>query len=287
VEVAANNEAIAAWNGVLFDRWNQFRHTFGEGLSRFDDQALARHPPRPGERVLDVGCGLGDTSQRIAGLVGDRGAVLGIDAAPRFVEEAGSSAAAGGVTNVDFEVADVQAEVPGSGFDLAYSRMGTMFFDNPVPAMRNIRGALLPGGRLCMIVWRQKPDNELFHLAELITERYLDHPESTDELSCGLGPFSMANADTTSGILQSAGFEQVSLQRCDTSYKMGSNLDEAVAFTTAIGPAGELIRLNEERGEALRPKIEAEIRAELEPLLRPDGVWGGASTWIVSAANPV
>jgi hypothetical protein len=97
----------------------------------------------------------------------------------------------------------------------------------------------------------------------------------------------VANADTTSGILQSAGFEQVSLQRCDADYKMGSNLDEAVAFTTAIGPAGELIRLNEERGEALRPKIEAEIRAELEPLLRPDGVWGGASTWIVSAANPV
>ncbi len=286
MNVAANSEAIDAWNGVLFDRWCQYRHLVSEGLRGFDDEALTRQPVGPGERVLEVGCGLGDTSRRLAGLVGKTGRVLGIDAAERFVEAARAEALTAGVANVEFEVADAQAEVPGSDYDRVYSRTGTMFFENPVPAMRNIRSAMRPGGLLSMIVWRQKVENEMFHLAERVAERYLDHPDETDELTCGPGPFSMANADTTSGIMQAAGFERVTLQRCDRSYRIGADLPEAVAFTTAVGPAGELIRVNEEHGASLRPTIEAEITAELQPLLREDGVWAGASMWLVFASNP-
>lgn len=282
----ANAEAIEAWNGVLFDRFVQFRDVVTDGLGAHGEEALRCHPPQRGERVLDIGCGFGDTARRIAGFVGVEGEVLAIDAAERFVEHAREEAERAEAGNVRFAVADVEFGLPEGGFDLAFSRMGTMFFANPVAAMRNVRAALVPGGRLCMVVWRQKPDNEVFHRAELVTERFLSHPDQTDEPTCGPGPFSMANADTTSGILRSAGYEQIALRRCDIPIKMGDDLDAAVAYATGLGPAGELIRVNEAEGERLRPRIESEIRDALEPLLSPDGVWASASTWIVSAHNP-
>ena len=96
----------------------------------------------------------------------------------------------------------------------------------------------------------------------------------------------MANADTTSGILKSAGYEEISLTRCDKPILLGETLDQAIDLVTAIGPAGELIRVNEERGEEARPQIEAALREEFAPGERGDGVWGEASTWIVSATAP-
>ena len=95
---------------------------------------------------------------------------------------------------------------------MAFSRMGTMFFANPVAALRNVREALLPAGRLAMVVWRSKIENDWVYRAQAITERFVTKPDEYDEPTCGPGPFSMANADTTSGILLSAGFKEV---RCD------------------------------------------------------------------------
>ena len=91
--------------------------------------------------------------------------------------------------------------------------MGIMFFANPVAALRNVRRALAPGGRLCSVVWRRKLDNDWLHRAELVVAGFLDRNEESDEPTCGPGPFSMADADTTSAILQAAGFEDVTLTR--------------------------------------------------------------------------
>lgn len=129
---AANDEAIRAWNGVLFDRFLQYREIVTTGLGAHGEIALAAHPPAPGARVLDIGCGFGDTSRRLAELVGPEGSVLGVDAAERFVELARQEAAEAGVGNVEFRVADVQAHRFEERFDLAFSRFGTMFFANPV-----------------------------------------------------------------------------------------------------------------------------------------------------------
>jgi hypothetical protein len=79
-----------------------------------------------------------------------------------------------------------------------------MFFANPVVALRNVRQALVPGGRLCMVVWRRKLDNDWLHRAELVVERSLTRPEATDEPTCGPGPFSMASADTTTDVRDDA-----------------------------------------------------------------------------------
>lgn len=286
-EVAATNEeAVEAWNGILFDRFVQYRHLVTAGLGAHGEEALRLHPPRPGERVLDIGCGFGDTTQRIAGMVGPEGSALGFDAAERFVERAREEAEEAGVVNASFMVGDLQVAELEQSFDYAFSRMGTMFFANPVPAMRNVRRALVPGGRLCMVVWRRKLENDWVNRAEKVVERYLEEDEDSDEPTCGPGPFSMADADVTSEILQSAGFEQVTLTRCDLDIQTGASLDEAIDFAMALGPAGEVIRLAGEEADRLRPEIVADLREALADFERPDGVWARASTWIVSAKAP-
>jgi len=283
----ANEEAIRAWDGVLFERFSKFRHIVLPGLGAHGDEAIRCHPPEVGDRVLDVGCGFGDTTCRLAELVGPDGAALGVDAAPRFVEAAREEAARAGVDNARFEVVDVEASPFDERFDYAFSRFGTMFFANPVAAMRHVRAALRPGGRLCMVVWRRKLDNPWFHDAEAaLIELGVTEDEDSDEPTCGPGPFSMANADTTSQILLGAGFEAVSLRRFDLPMRIGDDLDEAVAYVTALGPAGELIRLAGEEAQRLMPKINAAIRGVLSGYETDDGVRAPMSTWIVTAQAP-
>jgi ubiquinone/menaquinone biosynthesis C-methylase UbiE len=282
----SNEEAIEAWNGVLFDRFVKFRDVMTAGLGAHGERALALHPPRPGERVLDIGCGFGDTTQRIAGLVGADGSAVGVDASERFIETSRAEAAEAGVENVRFEVADVQTAVPGDPFDMAFSRMGTMFFANPVAALRNVREALVPGGRLCMVVWRRKLDNDWVHRAEQVVERFVEEPEDSDEPTCGPGPFSMADADVTTQVLLNAGFEDVTLHRSDIDILMGRDLDQAIDLVMSIGPAGEVIRLAGDAAEALRPQIVAALAEALGDLVGDDGVTAPASTWIVAARTP-
>jgi len=281
-----NVEATEAWSGPLFDLFVKYRDLATAGLGAHGDAAMEANPPRPGDRVLDVGCGFGDTTRRLAELVGAEGSALGVDVSEPFIAAAKAEAEKEGAANVEFRVADVQTlELP-QEFDYAFSRMGIMFFANPVAALRNVRKALRPGGRFCAVVWRRKLDNEWVHRAEQVVEEYLDHPEESDEPTCGPGPFSMANADTLTEQMTIAGFEAVALQRSDLPLKIGNDLEHAVEFNMALGPAGEVLRLWGDRVDEIRPEIAAKLREALADLEGPDGVVAPASTWIITARVP-
>ena len=283
-EVApANQEATDAWSGPLFDRFVRFRPYVAEGLGAHGEVAMAVHPPRPGDRVLDIGCGFGDTTRRLAELVGDEGEAVGIDVAEPFVELAREETTAAGLANVDYRLGDVQVADLGGPYDYVFSRMGVMFFANPVAALRNVRGAMRPGGRFCAVVWRRKLDNPWVWEAEQVVEQYLEHPEETDEPTCGPGPFSMANADTASAIHQAAGFVDVAFHRRDLPLKIGATIDEAIDFNLALGPAAEAVRLAGDEGESMRPKLAALLREALAGLVTPAGVFGASSVWIITA----
>jgi SAM-dependent methyltransferase len=282
---AANQEATDAWSGPLFDAFTKYRELVIDGLGAHGEAAMAANPPSPGDRVIDLGCGFGDTTQRLAELVGPEGEAFGVDVAEPFIEQAREEAEHG-PANVSFSVVDVQVGDLGGGYDYAFSRMGLMFFANPVAALRNIRSALAPGGRLCAVVWRRKDDNDWVRRAELVVDEYLEHPEESDEPTCGPGPFSMANADTVTEQLKIAGFEQIALRRCDLPLKIGNDLDHAVEFNMALGPAGEVLRLWEDRIDEIRPKIAADLREALADFQGPKGVFAPASTWIISATSP-
>ena len=167
---AANVEAIEAWDGPLFERFVQYRHLLVQGLALHGNKAIELHPPQPGDRVLDLGCGFGDTAHQLAEIVGPEGSVLGIDASPRFIESAQQEF---GAANVRFAVGDLETVRLDGPCDLAFSRFGVMFCANPVAALRNVRSALRPGGRLVMVVWRAKVENDWVYRAQEIVERFV------------------------------------------------------------------------------------------------------------------
>ena len=278
-----NAETIDAWDGPLYDRFARFRPIVTAGLGAHGEVALQLVPPQAGQRVLDIGCGFGDTTQRIAGTVAPDGEVVGVDVAPRFIETARREAAEMAVANVRFAVADVQTDDLGGPYDLAFSRFGTMFFASPVAALRNVASALAPGGRLVMVVWRQRIDNDWLYRAQTIVEGIVSRPEEYDEPTCGPGPFSMADADTASEILLHAGYADICLHRCDLPIMIGRDIDEAIDFVMALGPAGEILRLAGDRAAHLHKEVRSALRAGLDEFEGGDGVRAPASTWIVSA----
>lgn len=279
-----NAEAVAAWDGPLFDTFVKFRHIVTTGLGAHGDEALRLNPPQEGQRVLDIGCGFGDTTQQIAAMVGPSGEAVGVDAAQNFIDAATREVDELGVDNARFFVADVQVDPLGGPYDAAFSRMGTMFFVSPVAALRNVRQSLVPGGRLTMVVWRRREDNLWLYRAQQIVEGIVSRPEEYDQPTCGPGPFSMANADTVTDVLIHAGWENISLRRCDLDILGGNDLDEALDLVMSIGPAGEILRLLGDRAQPYIPEVEAALREGLAEYQREDGtIWSHASTWIVTA----
>jgi SAM-dependent methyltransferase len=276
---SANAEATAAWDGPLFDRFLKYRDIVINGVVSHSEKALELYPPPPGANVLDLGCGFGDTTERIAGMIGATGHAHGVDVAPRFIESCRCEVAA---ENASFSVADVQFDELGGPYDYVFSRFGVMFFANPGAAMRNIRRSMAPGGRLVAVVWRIREDNSWIYGPQQVVEGLIGRPEEYDEPTCGPGPFSMSGADTTSGILAGAGFTDVSLTRCDLPIVMGRDVDEAIDVVMALGPAGEMVRLWGDRQAHRHDEIRAALTETLQKLQTDRGVEGMASTWIVS-----
>ena len=284
----ANDIVVEAWNTVLFDKFMRFRHLLVDGLAAHSDAALGLHPYPAGARVLDVGCGFGDSTLAIARRVGPGGAAVGVDCASRFVRAAEDEARAAGLANASFLVADVQTDDLCGPYDFAFSRFGTMFFALPGAALANVRRALKSGGRLTMIVWRRREDNPWLFEAEQRVRAIVPvvAHEDTDQVHCGPGPFSMAGPDMVSGMLRAVGWDRIAFERFDADICIGRDLPEAIEFAMALGPAGEIIRLAGDDGVRLRPQVVAALTEALTPFVRADGVWGPSSTWIVTARNP-
>jgi ubiquinone/menaquinone biosynthesis C-methylase UbiE len=284
---ASNTSFIEAWDTVLYRKFVRFRHLLVEGLAGHSDRALAAASYRDGERVLDIGCGFGDSTLQIASLVGPWGLVVGTDCSANFLRDAEGQRVRRIVDNAVFLQRDVEVQELAGTYDHAFSRFGTMFFGNPGAAMRNIRSALRSGGSFTQVVWRRRDENPWLHEAELAVSKILPQPAPRDDqVHCGPGPFAFASADTVSSLLVSAGFEGIRFERSDCDICIGKNLDEAVEFAMNLGPAGEAVRLAGEEGTRSVPDVRLALARCLLPFARVDGVWAPSSTWIVTARAP-
>lgn len=281
-----NAEAIEAWDTVLFDKYVRFRHIIDRGIDHVSDAAFEAVTFSKGGRVADLGCGFGGTTVEMAKRVGPDGIAIGIDAAPRFVAFAEQEAREQRILNAKFEVRDVQLDPLGEPFDLIFSRSGFMFVANPVHLFRNLKAALVPGGKLCFTAWRKREDNPWLTFAEPIAKALLPEPAETDLPTCGPGPFAMASADVISDQLLKAGFRRIRLERHEGQTRVGRDVEEAIQFSLALGPAGEAVRLAKEEGERRLPELEAEMRKLFKDHVRDDGVYLNASAWIVTAETP-
>lgn len=279
------NEYVDFWNEILVPKFVRFRHILVDGLSHHSAKVFPRLEVRPGDKVVDVGCGFGDTAIELARRVGPEGRVLGIDCCEAFLDFGRKAAATEGVGNVTFLEADVQTHPFRPEFDFCFSRFGTQFFENPVAALRNMRASLKPGGTMTMIVWRDIAHNPWLGLPREIVAEILP-PPGEDARSCGPGPFSMADPEVVTKQLEIAGYEGIEFERIDAPLRVGDTPDEAVEFQLAIGPAGEVYREAGNLAEQHRDEIVGALKQELARHETAEGVVLDSSSWLVTARNP-
>lgn len=274
---------VEFWNDVLVDKFERFRNIWMEGMSYHSRAAFEKLDLAPGAQVLDVGCGWGDTAIELAQMVGPGGSVTGIDCCDAFLDKGRRDADAAGLTNVRFIEADAERFAFESGYDFCFSRFGTLFFANPVAALRNIHGAVKPGGEIMFIAWRILEDNDWLNLPKQVVLDYLP-PPGDDADHCGPGPFSMAGEVVAIQQLDMAGFADICFKRVDGPVMVGDSLEQAAAFQLAIGPAGEIVREAGTEAERRRAEIEDALRAELARYQTSGGeVVMDSSSWTITA----
>jgi ubiquinone/menaquinone biosynthesis C-methylase UbiE len=280
------SEFVQFWNEILVPKFIKYRHVLVGGLTKHSDAIFPKLEVNDGERVLDAGAGFGDTAIMLAKRVGPNGRVIAIDCCDAFLDYGRRDAAAADITNIDFVEADIQVQPFEPNCDLVFSRFGTMFFENPVAAMRNMRRALRPGGRFTMIVWRRIEDNPWLGAAKAIALEHLPQP-GADARTCGPGPFSMADEDVVSAQMTAAGYSDITFERVDAPVRMGDSIDDAIGFQLALGPAGEVYREAGDVAAARHDALVTDLTRLLEPHVTNDGVYMRSSSWVVSARRRV
>jgi ubiquinone/menaquinone biosynthesis C-methylase UbiE len=277
---------VQFWNTVLAPKFIRFKHILVGGLTRHSEAIFPSLPVRQGDRVLDVGCGFGDTAFKLAGLVGPAGEVIGIDCCDAFLDHARADAQARGLTNVSFVRGDAEIALPTNQYDFVFSRFGTMFFANPVAGLRNMRKALRPGGRMVHIVWRHRADNPWLSMAKDVVLRFLPEPGAGAQ-TCGPGPFSMSDEVTVRAMMKSAGYDAIEFRRVDAPVLVGNDVADAIAFQLAIGPAGEVFREAGAVADEKREQIEAALSEAINrQKIAAEGIVMDSSSWVISATNP-
>jgi SAM-dependent methyltransferase len=232
---------------------------------------------RPGDQVLDIGCGAGQTTREAARMA-RAGAALGVDVSASAIERARRLTDAAGLSNVSFEQADAATHpFPPEGFHVAISRFGTMFFADPVAAFANIRRALRPGGRLVMMVWREHDLNEWAVSIERALADVMDAPAASPAQQ---DAFSLADAGHTERTLAAAAFVEVSFTDVHVPVYYGPDVAAALEWIRGFSSVKDVLqRLDPASAERALQRL----RQALAGHVGGSGVWLDSRAWIVTA----
>jgi ubiquinone/menaquinone biosynthesis C-methylase UbiE len=285
VSAQSRSQYVEFWNDILVPKFVRWRHILVGGLTLHSERIFPSLQVNKGDRVVDAGCGFGDTAIELARLVGPTGLVLAVDCCDGFLEYGRRDASAAGLSNVTFLEADVQTYPFEPVHDFCFSRFGTQFFENPVAGLRNMRTSLKPGGIMTMVVWRGIKDNPWLGHAKDIVLRFLPPPGENAQ-TCGPGPFSMADTGVVTKQLEIAGYRDIQFEQVDAQVFVGKDLDDAAAFQLAIGPAGEVYREAGKLAEQRYDEISNALKSELAKYQRSNGLMMESSSWKVTARNP-
>jgi len=242
-----NAEQIRIWNEVNAARWLKLRGPLTATLTPYGEAAMDALAPRRGERLLDVGCGFGETTTELARRSGN---VLGVDVVEQFLAIARAEAAPG----ARYLLADAQThpfeDRFEERFDGIYSRFGLMFFEDPAAAFANLRSALRPSGRLAAVVWGPPEDNEWSGLPMQVLRRHMP----VREPGRGPGPFGLSDRAALARLLAGAGFVRADV----APLRLPFAADVSVLLQTGVAAAA--LREAGPEGERLRPQLEQELR---------------------------
>jgi SAM-dependent methyltransferase len=276
-----NAEQITYWNEQTGTKWVAAQPRLDAMILPFGAAAMDALAPAAGERIVDVGCGCGDTSLALGRRVTATGGVLGVDVSEPMLARARERAAAEGAAHVRFVRADAQTHPFERGAaDGVFSRFGVMFFADPTAAFTNLRGALRAGGRLSFVCWQPATENPwvlvpLMAVAGLVP---LPPPPAPD----APGPFALGDRDRLARILRDAGFRDVAIQPFTPEVTIGGGgtLDDAVQFAMQLGPTGVALR---DADPAVLAGVTGAIELALRPYATPRGVVMPSSAWTVTA----
>ena len=275
-----HEDQIAFWNGPGGARWVA-------GQARIDVMlapvlgALLRHAAvRPGDAVLDIGCGSGAATIELARRVGPTGRVVGLDVSAPMLACARERSA--GIANIDFVGADAAVHRFAEPFDLLFSRFGVMFFGDPVAAFANLRRALKPGGRLVFACWRDFDENLWMKVP--LKAAYAHVPKLPPVGPEDPGPFAFADRDRVTRILAGGGFVAPRFTPADLMLDLsaGGGLAAAVEQATTVGAAS---RAMQDQPETAREAATEAIREALAPYVAGDQVLLPGTIWLVDAAG--
>jgi SAM-dependent methyltransferase len=241
-------------------------------LRMYDEDLRRAWDLRPGDHVLDVGCGSGQTTRDAARLAPE-GSALGVDTSAAAIERAGRLARQQGPANVGFEQGDAQVyPFAPARFDVAISRFGTMFFADPVAAFANIGRALRPYGRLVMMVWQAGERNEWDATIRDALPAIAGSP--------GPDPFSLADPPAVEAILQAAGFAEIAFVDVRQPVYYGPDVASALDWVRGFSSTQEALgRLS----PAAASRALARLREAFAERVTGDGVWFDSRAWIVTA----
>jgi ubiquinone/menaquinone biosynthesis C-methylase UbiE len=228
-----------------------------------------------GDEVLDIGCGTGLTTREAARLAAP-GLVVGVDVSERMLERARELTTAEGLDNVRYELGDAQVHrFDPARFDVAISRFGTMFFDDPAAAFANIAAALRAGARLVLLIWQPREGNEWVNAFDAALSHAAQPP------SPGLDAFSLGDAQATARLLEGAGFDDIRFEDVREPVLYGHDLDAALAIVLGFQDTkAALESLSDEEAartvERLRATLEAHYSDER-------GIALASRSWLITA----
>ena len=278
-DLSVNAAQIEYWNGTAGETWTRFQEQLDRQIAPLGLKALSALAPVKGERILDIGCGCGQTSMDLAARVGPKGRVVGVDISTSMLDVARRRPLPESAARPEFHLLDAQnGDLGRAVFDAAFSRFGVMFFSDPVAAFTNIRASLNAHGRLGFVCWRPLEQNPWMKGPLEAALPFLPPVPPPDPVAPG--PFAFADAHRARSILLAAGFGRVRIDPFDTRIG-GSDVDETLKLAFRVGPLGSVLREHPQ----LQGRVAEAVRDALTHYVTPRGVLMPAAVWIVLAYN--
>jgi SAM-dependent methyltransferase len=274
-----DNEQAALWNGRAGRAWIDGQATLDRMFSAFEDLLADTVRNASARRVLDVGCGTGSTTLAAARAAGAQGECLGVDISQPMIAVARDRAELEGST-ARFVAADVQTHAfEPARFDLVISRFGVMFFDDPVAAFTNLRGAASAGAPLQVIAWRSPAENPYMTTAERAAAPLL--PDMPVRAPGAPGQFAFADRHRVASILQDSGWAAIDIQPIDVDCAFPEK--HLVGYFTRLGTVGQALQ---DMDDATRRQVIGTVRAAFDPFVHGDEVRFTAACWMIGAKAP-
>ncbi len=273
-----NAEMAEYWSSTTGPAWVAAQETMDRMLRPLGEAAMARLALTPDSRVVDVGCGCGDTTVALAR---QAARVLGVDVSESMLARARQNVAEAGVGDrVELRLEDAQIADLGAGADAVFSRFGVMFFADPVVAFANLRRAMRPGARLSFVCWQEQARNVWLTAPRRAASPLIEVSAAAEPGEPG--PFGLADCDATATVLDEAGFTDVNIDSLESPLHLGDSLEAVVDKFMVVGSVGNAVR-RLDPSDDVRAALRDALRAAFGEFVDGDGVRVPSAAWLVAA----